>query len=423
MAAAVKREYLHSFRQGLEKKAIEPESLHLGEVDRATMRTVLSLLSGDDERQLLYALDLLSNTHPNRWRDHVNRLIRHSSSAVRAKTLAVLAGWNDPAIARDEFIHHPDYETARIATAAALRFQWTNSARNRFLLNNLLHDSSIAVVREAIVTVGEIRYSEAVPLLIDKLADNGLRREARQALIKFGDAVIPDLVQRLSDDAEDPVIRRRIPKALALSGKRSAAVALIERLHRLNFHLDYSVLKALNRLRTTSPDIIINEELVRAAINKERDEYDRLRTLQSWLQVNQLNQPVFSLLMRAINERLQHRVERIFRLVGLIYSPHDIYSVYYNCHIKPELRPAAIEFLDNLLDMELKKTVTPLLEEALDPENAFRDPAPVHFSSLSAALSTLINGDDPWLKAIAEELRRQIGEQSDEPRKRRFITN
>jgi ATP:ADP antiporter, AAA family len=291
------------------------------------------------------------------------------------------------------------------------------------LLNNLLHDSSIAVVREAIVTVGEIRYSEAVPLLIDKLADNGLRREARQALIKFGDAVIPDLVQRLSDDTEDPVIRRRIPKALALSGKRSAAVALIERLHRLNFHLDYSVLKALNRLRTTSPDIIINEELVRAAINKERDEYDRLRTLQSWLQVNQLNQPVFSLLMRAINERLQHRVERIFRLVGLIYSPHDIYSVYYNCNIKPALRSAAIEFLDNLLDMELKKTVTPLLEETLDPENAFRGRAPVHFSSLSAALSTLINGDDPWLKAIAEELRRQIGEQSDEPRKRRFITN
>src|SRR5262245_4933258 len=422
MAVVVKREYLHSFRQGLEKKAIEPESLDLGEVDRATMRTLLLLLSSDDERQVLYALDLLSNTHPNRWRDHVNRLIQHPSSAVRAKTLAVLAGWNDPAIARDEFIHHPDYETARIATAVALRLQWTNSARNRALLNNLLYDRSIAVVREAIVTAGVIRYSEAVPFLTEKLADNRFRREARHALLQFGDAIIPDFVQRLSNDAEDPVIRRRIPKALALSGKQSAALALIERLHRLDFHLDYSVLKALNRMRTTSPDVIINEDLVRAAINKERNEYDQLRSVESRLRVNQLNHPVFSLLLRAINERLQHRVERIFRLVGLIYSPHDIYSVYYNCHIKPALRPAAIEFLDNLLDVELKKTVTPLLEEILDPENAFRGPTPFQFITFSAALSMLINGEDPWLKAIAEALQKQIGEECDEPRKHRFIT-
>jgi hypothetical protein len=56
-------------------------------------------------------------------------------------------------------------------------------------------------------------------LLIEKLADRSLRRDSRQALLRFGDAVIPELVRRLSDTAEPDAIRQRIPKALALTGK------------------------------------------------------------------------------------------------------------------------------------------------------------------------------------------------------------
>jgi hypothetical protein len=145
--------------------------------------------------------------------------------------------------------------------------------------------------------------------------------------------------------------------------------------------------------------------------------------VQAWLKANPHNHPVFSLLMRALDERLEHRLERIFRLVGLIYSPHDIYSVYYNCQIKPALRPAAIEFLDNLLDVELKRTVTPLLEEVFDPDHSTREVAPIEFIALSAALAMLISGDDPWLQTIAEELQTQIGEQRDESRDRRVITH
>jgi len=421
MVVVVKREYLHSFRQGLEKKAIEPEAMQLRRLDAAAMQTLLSQLESDDERHVLYALDLLRNTHPNRWRDHIDVLIQHPSSAVRGRTLAVLASWNDPTIAREEFIHHPDYQTARIATATALRFKWSDSGRDRALLNRLLHDWSEEVIREAIVTAGVVRHTEAVPFLIEKLADRSLRRDARHALLKFGDAVISQLVGRLSSDGENPAIRRRIPKALALTGKQTAADALIRRLHRLDFHLDYAVLKALNRLRMTSPDTVINPELVNVAINKEREEYNRLRSVEVWLKANPFNNPVYSLLVRAIHERLQHRVERIFRLIGLIYPPQDIYSVYYNCLLKPALRPAAIEFLDNLLDVGLKETVIPLLEEAFDPENATRVRAPIQFISVGAALSMLVSGDDPWLKTIAGELQKQIGERSDESRERRVI--
>jgi len=141
------------------------------------------------------------------------------------------------------------------------------------------------------------------------------------------------------------------------------------------------------------------------------------------LEADQVEHPVFSLLMQAIAERLQHRLERIFRLLGLIYSPNDIYSVYYDCQIKPSLRPAAIEFLDNLLDAQLKETVVPLLEGAFEPENGIHAREPVLSSSRRAALVILITGEDPWLKEIATELQREIGEESNELRERRVITN
>jgi hypothetical protein len=331
----------------------------------------------------------------------------------------VLAEWSDPSIAREEFIKHPDYETARIATASALRLHWSDSSRDRELLNRLLQDSSPDVVRQAIVTSGLTGYREAMPFLIEKLADKRLRNDARDALLKLGGVVIPELVRRLSDKNEPFAVRMRIPKTLALMGTPPAAAALIDHIHALDYHLDYVVMKALNRLRINTPELAIDTERVTAAIAREREEYDRLSAIRACLETNPKEGRVVTLLMLALAERLEQRLERSFRLVALIYSPHDIYSVYYNCRIKPALRPSAIEFLDNLLDAPIKEMVVPLLEEACDPERPARGQQQVQYISHEAALEALITGEDPWLKSIAIELRNQLGERVDERTDRR----
>jgi len=420
MAVVVRREYMHSFRQALEKTTIEPEAPRLRDLDAATMKTLLAQLSSDEERQVLYALDLLSNTRPSRWRPHLDRLIRHPSSAVRARTVGVLASWSDPAVAREEFINHPDFDTARVATASALRLHWSGSAVNRELLDRLMRDSTPAVVREAMMTAGAVGHTDAVPWLIEQLGDRSLRRNAGQALSALGDAAVPELVRHLADPEQNPLVRKRIPKTLALAGRQAAADALLTQLHSLDYHLDYAVLKALNRLRVRSPDIHVNSGLVNAAIRREREEYERLRAAAIWLGANRLIDDAFTLLMRAIDERLDERLERIFRLVGLIYPPRDIYSIYYSSQLKPALRPAAIEFLDNILDAELRETVVPLFEERLDPERPARARHTVEFISIGGALAMLVAGNDPWLKTIAVEVGGRL-EKSDEG-KRRVIT-
>src|SRR5262249_9194446 len=131
-----------------------------------------------------------------------------------------------------------------------------------------------------------------------------------------------------------------------LTGEQQAADALIGYLAGADHRLQYAILKALNRIRLNSPDIVIDPRLVRAAMTRERAEYDRLRAVRLWLHSNQRSGEVFSLLIRALGERLDQRRERIFRLLAMIYPPHH--------EIKPALQPAAIEFFDNILDVELK---------------------------------------------------------------------
>jgi hypothetical protein len=225
----VKRRYMDSFRHALEKTTIEPEAVQLRNLDGATMKTLLALLSSEDERHVLYALDLLSNTHPNRWRDHINRLIHHQSAALSERERSPFS----PVGAIPRLRATTSFSMPTTKPRASLRpwpcgFIGTTIRKTAKLLNKLLRDPSSGVAREAITTAGMVGHSDALPFLIAKLADKDCRRFARAALLKFGDAVIPQLVRRLADGSLEFAVRKRIPKTLALTGKQSAAVALTQ---------------------------------------------------------------------------------------------------------------------------------------------------------------------------------------------------
>jgi hypothetical protein len=176
-------------------------------------------------------------------------------------------------------------------------------------------------------------------------------------------------------------------------------------LHSLGYRLDYSVLKALNRMRVSGPALVFDRELVANAIGVERKGHDNLKGVQACLVTNRIEDERFGLLVRAIEERMEERVDRVFRLLALVYSPQDIYSVFYNYRMKPNLQPAAIEFLDNILEKDLKGTVLPLLESTVEMPST-------QFISVSAAVQTLASSDDPWLSVIAKEFQVQssVGE-------------
>ena len=128
-------------------------------------------------------------------------------------------------------------------------------------------------------SAGLVKYDSAIPILIETLGDRTMRRAACAALVKFGCAVIPDLRRRLLDAEEPMAVRKQIPKALALTGRPEAAHALLRCLHRCDYHLDFAVLKALNRMRVISPKVTLSRERVIQAIHIEREAHDRLKQI------------------------------------------------------------------------------------------------------------------------------------------------
>jgi len=230
-------------------------------------------------------MDLLS-THLRPLAQHIQMLIQHPSSAVRARTIALLTEWNDASITKEEFIHHPDYQTARIATGQCLEPALERIAASMRTADRALNDPSPEVSRQAIRTAEIVEMEDAIRLLDPKLPDKRLRPEAREALLKFGDRVIPELVRRLSAHDEPVSVRIRIPKALAFTGRQHAAGRLAGQPSSLRYHLDFALMQALNRMRQNWPAIAINEDRVSGAINKEHEDYVRLRSMLVWLQLN-----------------------------------------------------------------------------------------------------------------------------------------
>jgi len=446
-AILIKSEYLQSFRVALEKKNVQPEALLASDLDNATIGALVAALSSADERQVLYALDILAEVHPRRWKSQIPLLTRHPSSAVRSRALTVLTPWyeqsiqplisellhdadvsvrskaiellckNDPNPAErlQKFLEHPDpsivHAAMRCAAQPADGYGWEPSARHEQILQSLLYDPAPETARQAMATIGAVKYEPALPAVIAKLEDPQLRVDASESLLKFGGDAIPALSATLEDRTNPLSLRIRVPKALANASRQEAADVLLNALHRFEYEVDYRLMKAMNRMRTSSAEIAFDPDKVRIALEHEAEAYRRLRIILESLQAHPFEGParsvsVFSILTKAVNERVQHHVERVFRLLALIHPPHDIYSAYYTCLVKPSFRPNAIEFLDNLLDLKTKPLTVPLIEEAfglrsVEIEDSDR-------LSQEAALCDLRKGADPWLRLIAEDIEERL---------------
>jgi AAA family ATP:ADP antiporter len=110
------------------------------------------------------------------------------------------------------------------------------------------------------------------------------------------------------------------------------------------------------------------------------------------------------LLRRALEEKQQSNLERIFRLLGLVYPPNDIFYAYQGfISGKKALQANAIEFLDNLLSRDVKKYILPILDD-VPVETVLRKGEEffqVRMSTKEDALERLITGRDNWIKCCA----------------------
>ena len=105
----------------------------------------------------------------------------------------------------------------------------------------------------------------------------------------------------------------------------------------------------------------------------------------------------------ALGKQLAQEVERVFRLLGLLYPHQDLHSAYFGIQSKdPVIHDNALEFLDNVLKPQLRNMLVPLLDSAVTIEERVKlanQYVGREVQSREEAVAELIASDDPWLKS------------------------
>jgi HEAT repeat protein len=268
------------------------------------------------------------------------------------------------------------------------------------LLSELLVDCDSAVVREAIISAGKLRKRRLVPDLLDRLSHRDLCIEAAKALEKFGDAIVGALRDHLGDSSVPIEARREIPGVLAKIGTPAGAQVLMENLLESDTTLRFRIISALNKLHNLHPDIKTDSQMLEMVLAAEiLGHYRSYQILDKFGGEDGGEDPV----ARALTESMQQELERIFRLVALLYPRLDVHSAYLGLQSKNvSVYDNALEFLDNVLKPQLREMLVPLLDGRVTVSERARlaqKMVRTKIENQEQAVAALVSCDDPWLRS------------------------
>lgn len=249
-------------------------------------------------------------------------------------------------------------------------------------LVRLLYDADPRVAKTAVEAVcrrvdAGTRNPLYVPILISRLHDRRLKHEARNALVAYGQTVIPALQHFMDDDQEEIWVRRALPKTISRIGGRAALTALTESLSAPDRFLRRKVIEALGSLRAQDRLLCPHRASIEAQLLIECRGYLRARIDLDQLRESSPNGgngrahgPLGSrprephLLEKLLVDRMDDHTDNLFRLLGLIHPQRDIRATYQSLQSeRPDRRAHALEYLDNLLLGEVREAVFAMIDD------------------------------------------------------------
>ena len=215
-------------------------------------------------------------------------------------------------------------------------------------------------------------------------------------------AAVPLLAARVRDASQPASSRNRAARALAGIPSPACVAAALETLDAVPPGLQYQLVKSLSKLRKRDESLAFPPPAVRAALRQAARGYWEL--VQALALLPPARGPGAQLLRRAVAEKRDQQLKRIFRFLALQHSPQDLYNAYLG-YVSGDraARASALELLENVLRRADRELVVPLLDAPTSAAvvaaglPAFGAP----LATGEAAIDRLLAGADPWLRACA----------------------
>ncbi|MBT3345931.1 MAG: hypothetical protein HN712_15200 [Gemmatimonadetes bacterium] len=259
----------------------------------------------------------------------------------------------------------------------------------RAAIEELLASEAPQVVRQVIESIGRLADHELLGQVVQAVDDRRYQRAAGAALAQYGEVALPPLIERIGNLDLDARVRQRAARALAQIELPATVDRIFACIESVEPSLQYHLLKTLSKLRNRNVHLHFDPALVRDLLSASADDIELLRHIRVALEGTG-----HGLLQRALREKVDQYLKRVFRLLGLLYPQRDLYNAYLGyVDGKSDTRASSLELLENLLAREDRDRVLP----ALDPS------AEVVKTDLTAELAVeqLLSAQDPWLRACA----------------------
>ncbi len=434
LAHVARKEYIATVRKRLESRRLDFQEIRLNVTDRATIQLLEATANGENPRPAAYAIGLLAQAADYDMQPLLRKLNASKSIVVRDAVFSAALARRDDAVLEPAMnaIHAAQSEGAGELPRAAVPYALTVAPDRARLAAELLEspnpqlaggviealrsDAALAqqlLTRDwlnrmaqsedrghrllAIRAAGILRDRADVFWLASMLNDSALRAEAIDSLAAYGDSICGALSDMLLDESLPARVRRRIPRVLKNIPAQRSVDVLLGAIGHEDLALRSAILKALNRLRETSPGLNFENNFVTDQILKEARRYYELFAALAPFKDDQAR-----LLARSIEDRLKATLERLFRLLGLRYPPKEIYNVYRAVsRDNAEEHTAALEFLDTTLDRSLKRILIPLLDAPETRLEHGRELFGLEPMTAEQAIRELIHSGDPWLAPCA----------------------
>ncbi|MBU0971948.1 MAG: hypothetical protein KKC20_14930 [Proteobacteria bacterium] len=271
-----------------------------------------------------------------------------------------------------------------------------------------LEDPDQAVVINAIQGAGQTQHSEFIRVLLPFLGKKqAVGEAAANALANYGPLILDFLSEGLSNNYMAYPIRKHLPAVIASFETQKAVDILSRHLRQQDLGLRYEVIRAMNKLRLKSNTLLFDKAGIVSRIKKETREYwEMLLILYAQKQIDPIganNVPGISTareqLINALETGLDESLERVFRLLGLKYPPVEIFNAYKGLYSNDsETRLNAIEFLDNVLDINLKNVIMPVVETGCGMMEGPVIPGEGEIPEAFESYLSLLQGQDDFLK-------------------------
>lgn len=246
-----------------------------------------------------------------------------------------------------------------------------------FIELSLSHANPI-VLKQAISSAAFTLNDRFIEILIALLAKKEFRAAARVALFEYGTPIIEELGNRIRNKQVPIESLHYTPSVLEQFNSQKAVNELFLLLDHSDLAVRLESIRSLNKLQASFPNLKIRKSDVVEKINFECNIYmQSLNMMHTQVLVgfrnkdkNYTHQTEVSAarksLMKLLESRLESHLERIFGLLGLTYPSEEMTKAYEAIQSdQTEMRINAIEYLDNLLDSDLKQTLIPIVEVSI----------------------------------------------------------